>query len=423
MRLDGVLFTASAYISHPLLDRLFGGSLPAAGDHDGSLGDYRLVVVDARQPGDALAEGGIAQRALQAGVAVLVLAPNQGQMADVTRIVGSGPHSPAQAVFITSARRGNGLRYDVKVLGYPALAGWDGKDRQPPRLAVGQDHVLSDFAIQVESGAERGAKAMALEQFPDGLRWFMTTWGITMGLNYQTTGEETFKNSGASFTLSYTIWAFLSESPSATNTEVIAEGTLTLNPGTLASNDEEARAVMNMWLKSSLQPWQGSVSASGTGHIPTSGIDSWSESFEIPISYRDPFGGYDIYTFTADVAQTIPSWSVQNVSNGKDEGSQWYVNSPIDGLTFPEGRSGAFNGSGHVEPFPAACTGRLTVDEASAWSIGGAVNGTLRFKTLTYFNDVSIYGTNCGLAFCYDPESEYGGYGTEIQFEINIVYA
>lgn len=404
MRLDGVLFTGGTVISHPLLDRMFGGCLVPAREPAGALGDYKLVIVDARQPGDDLSEGGVARRALEAGVALLVIAPNEGQMAAITRIAGCGPRTPEQAVLIASDRAGGRCR-EVRVLGYPILPRWDGNGPQPPRVTVDQDRVLGEFAIAVERAAERGAK-LEIPQFPDGLKWFMTRWLKTVSVTYGTSGEEKFGNSGSSISVDYTIWAFQNMMASGTTTDVIAQGTLDLNPGTLASNTDQARAVMSLWFKSHVEPWYGTKALTGGDHIPTDGVDSWDDYFEIPIQYKDPFGNDQIYPFRADVVQAITGWSVQNTSNLSEQGSQWFVNTPISGITFPENRTAAFTLSGYVEPFPSACTNTLAVDEASAWTFDGVITGEVELIGDFSFRAASLYATNCGLLACYDSENE-----------------
>jgi len=422
MRLDNVLFTGSTTTSHPLLDRLFGGLLqPPKEGKTGALDSYRLVVVDARMEGDDLAEGGLAQHALEAGIAVLVIAPNAGQMRALISAVGGGPVHPAQAVFIAATREGTGRRFDVKVLGYPVLSRPKEWKDQPARL-VPQDHrdVIGDFAVQVERGAESGGKAVGASSFPDGLKWFSTTWNKVTPITYATSGDENFTNTSASLTHNFTVWAFQNVTSSAVSTYVILQGTSSLYPGTLAQNNDEGRGVMNLWFQSGIAP--NNVSVTAVNHIPTNGVNAWAEGFEIPISYKDPFGSYRIYTFTAQVDQAIDSWSVQDTSAAQWLGSKWFVNSPVNGLIFPEDRSGGFTGSGHVEPFPSACTGTLTVKEASAWQINSAFEGTLRIMVDNSIVGFSIYGQSCGLLFCYDPESAETIFSIDSPFEVIVRY-
>lgn len=434
MRLDGVLLSGSSTFPHPVLDRLFGGHLePREGVAD--LTEYVLVVVDGRLGGDDLAADGIAQRALEAGVAVLVIAPNEGQLAPLASVVGAVSHSPAQAVFIAPSRHeGEERRFEVRALGYPGT--WeplavpkegDGSQRpqQPPRprsagggAGTHRESALGHFASHVESRVERGYRPVRLLAFPDGLKWFQTTWSSIHDIEYATEGDEDFTNGPGSFTLDLTIWGFLSRTPDSESTYVITEGTYTLYPGTLASNDEEARAVMNIKLKNGVRPTPAGFVA--VDHIPANGTESWNESFSIDISYQDPFGAYQIYTFEANVSQSIGSWSVQNSSAGTLLGSTWFVSSPVNGLVFPDNRSAAFTGSGHVEPFPSASTGTLLVKDASAWRIDGRYSGSLLFETDSYAYGWSIFGTACGALFCYNPEADGLFWRLYPWFEINL---
>lgn len=156
-------------------------------------------------------------------------------------------------------------------------------------------------------------------------------------------------------------------------------------------------------------------------HIPGNAAETWNESFSLNISYLTPFGSYAIYEFDVSVSQSIASWSVQNTSAGSMARSTWYVNTPVNGLTMPEDKTDAFNGSGHVEPFPAACTGTLTTKDASAWRIAGRYEGSLLFECDAYAHGWSCYGTACGLAFCYDPDADGTTWRFYPWFDVNVV--
>jgi hypothetical protein len=404
MRPDRVLFAGSVYWSHPVLDRMFAGSLEP--EANPQLGDHHLVVVDARLGGDSLSEEGIVQRALQAGVAVLVIAPAAGQLSSLT-LLGVRPGMPAQAVFILPGRS-EPRQYHVRVLGYPVTP-----DPTGPT-------VLADFATSVERGVEHGFVAPRAD-FPDGLKWSYAVWDYVQPFTIATTGsksDENFTNGAGSLTMSCELWSFLSIYRGVTTTYVVMQDTQTMNPGSLASNDQEARAVVTLWLESGWAPQP--TTFIHNDHIPQSGTDNWDESFEITIHYVDPFGAEQAYLYTARVVQSITSWSVTNASAGLMQGSTWYVNSPVDGMRFPEDRHQAFTGSGHVEPFPTASTQTLSVKEASAWKAGGEYSGALRFDLLQRVRSASIYGTNCGKLFCYDPESRQVITKVEGWFDIDV---
>jgi hypothetical protein len=406
MRPDRVFVSGSMSIPHPVSDRLLAGLVPAKpASEAGDLKGYRLVVVDARLAGGDLAADGIAHRALEAGVAVLVLAPSQGQLQPLGALLGAVSHAPVQAVFIAPATNAE-RRFEVRSLGYPGVAGNAPGQEQPrrPRKEQRKSLALSRFVSHVESRLERGYEFKARVAFPDGLRWFSTLWSDEFDFVYATTGETDWSNGEGLFSFDYTIWAFLNQTPDAEMTYIVTEGTYTCYPGTLASNDEDARCVMTLKLQSGTRPTPEAMEA--VDHIPTSGSESWTDSFDLDISYLTPFGSYAIYTFDVSVSQTISSWSVQNTSEGTMARSTWYVNSPVNGLTFPEDQNDAFNGSGHVEPFPSACTGTLTVKDASAWRTPGRYEGSLPFECDAYAHGWSLFGTACGLAFCYDPDAD-----------------
>jgi hypothetical protein len=420
MRPDRVFVSGSSAIPHPVTDRLLAGLVPTkpAGEA-GNLKDYRLVVVDARLGGDDLAAGGIAQRALEAGVALLVLAPAERQLAALASVIGTGSGSAAQAVFVAPAKNAE-RRFEVKVLGYPGVVVPDEtpkkknkKSEQPRRPKAKcrchgsgrcEGMALPRFVSHVESRVERGFEAAPRVDLPDGLKYYFTTWSNDHDFTFATDGEYPFSNGQGMFSYDYTIWALLSQTADSEMTYVVTEGTYTVNPGTLDSNDDEARALLLLKVQSGIRPTPAGMDA--VEHIPASGIDTWSDTLSLAISYLDPFGDYKIFTFETSVNHSVTSWSVVNSTSGTMQGSTWFVNTPVDGYTFPEDQNDAFNGSGHVEPFPATCAQTLALKDASAWRTPGKYAGSLLFECDSYAFGWSLYGTACGLAFCYDPDAD-----------------
>jgi hypothetical protein len=415
MRLDGVVLIGSSSIPHPVLDRLFGGHLQPTKESDaGDVAGVKLVIVDARQAGNTLAPEGIAHRALEARIPLLVVAPSEGQLAPLAPAVGVLPRSAAQAVLFTpSSNEGERRRCEAKVLGYPLVGERkkrpsDEKPDQPPRPrrsgGNGDDTVLADYIVHIERRVERGYRPKQVD-YPDGLKWVYTTWDHVQAFTYHTPSgsDPYFTNGQGSLTTFLEIRGFLDESTSGESTYLVTQGTYTVYPGSLASNDDEARGFFDLWFKNGIGPQGNWVPVN---HIPGSGVDTWSDSFSITINYVDPLFGPKTYVYTASVAQTINAFSVQNSSAGYLQGSTWFLNSPLDGLAFPEDRSQAFTGSGHVEPFPASSTGTLTMYDASAWRMTGRFDGNLLFETDSWIDGAIIYAEACGALFCYDPNDD-----------------
>ena len=412
MRLDRVLFTGSVSPSHPLLDRMFGGSLRPM--EAGDPASYDLVVVDGQQGGGHLAEGGTAHRALAAGVAVLVVAPNEDQCSDLTKIVGSGPVIPVQAVFVTPSRNEGEARrrYDVRALGFVTdrhiLGGsWgmndaipDGARKRVRASAKAGDVALTEYIAHIERRVEQGFRPVALAEMPAGLKWSFSTWDYVMGFTYATGGDDPFTNGAGSLTFTMDFRTFLSQTETLTQTYVVMQGSYALNPGGLAEDGPEGRCVMNMWMSSGVKPEPAGFAI--VDHIPTSGDNSWSGDFTVRIFYAMPTGGTGEYEYPVSVKQDISGWSVQESSDGTQLGSRWYVNTPVNGITFPEeNRRGAYNGAGHIEPFPSACTTTVTLQDASAWRVDGEYTGRLWLACDFEAKGDSVYATGCALGLCF----------------------
>ena len=429
MRPDRVVFTGRSYVSHPVLDRLFAGLLqPAEGEPD--FKHAKLVVVDARQGVAELAEGAVAQQALNAGVALLVIAPGQGQLAPLAPLVGIAPGGPAQAVLITPsvAEAGRQRSFEVRRMNYRAgtrekpVKKNKGEARPPRPKSAGQpddDLLLGNFVGHVERRAESGFRPKALaDPIPPGLKHFLVHYFDDS--SFRSSAEEegtTYTNGSGLLTTEYEIWGFLSQSASETSQYLIIEGTYTLNPGTAAVNNEDKRGFGNTSLESQLNP-SGSI-FTPLRHIPTEGVNTWNETMKIEIPYFDTLSGQQVYTFETSVSQTITSFSVKNTSAGDEQGSMWFMNSPCDGSDIEATWEDAFTGDNHLDPLPTACMGVLTALEASAWRTTSLQSGNVRIN-LEFSWDESLWlGTNCGLVFCYDKDWEAIRDFTLDSFDVN----
>lgn len=423
MRSDRVVFTGSSYVSHPVLDRLFGGLLKPQEGAD--LKDARLVVVDARQGVAELEAEGIAQQALNGGVAVLVIAPGTGQLAPLAPLVGVAPNAPAQAVLITPgvAEEGGQRSFEIRRMLYPGVASAKRETAkgpkaeaapQPPKAArprptchanaAADDVQLGNFVGHVERRAGSGfRRRAAAAPIPPGLKYFLTTvyddYSFTCSVEID---DETYTNGRGLLTTSYDIWGFLSQSQAGNAQYLIIEATYTLNPGTFAENNEDKRGFGNTNLESALNPSPGVFNP--VSHIPTGGENSWNEPMKIEIPYIDPLNGEQFYTFETTVNQTITSFSVKNVSSGAKQGSMWFMNSPCDGSDIMETWEDAFTGDNHLDPLPSACMGVLTALEASAWRTTSVQSGNVRINLIFEWEESLWVGTNCGLIFCYDKD-------------------
>ena len=435
---DRVLFTGSSSVSHPVLDKLFGGPLDPSEEKVRVAGDHVLVVIDARLGASDLAEDGAARTALDKGIPVLVIAPNEGQLESLTPVIGAVPNTPAQAVLIApNANRKEASRYEVTWLGYAAnlvdteqakqVNDNKGKD-QPKKDGCGcrersaaesHDSAVTDFATKVESRTTKAYNPAPLA-FPDGLRYFQTTWNWT---TYFTSSgcnddDDCFTNGQGSLGVSYVVWGFLSQTASQNSQYLVIEGTYSLYPGSLDGNDDETRGFLNLNCQSNVGPTAGGFSL--TNHIPTNGTDSWNDSFTLDISYKDPIGGgYQIYEYTATVNQSIGSWSVQNASAAPKAGSLWYVNSPMNGSNINDTWKDAFSGAGHVETFPSASTGTLSAKEASAWQTYSIQSGNVTVSVGLTWKETVFFGTSCGLLICYVIQYISENWSSNPSFSVN----
>jgi hypothetical protein len=427
MLTDHVIHSGASYVPHPVLDKLFGGSLPPNGNASvKDVGSAVLVVVDARLGSADLEPGGVGRQALEAGVPLLIIAPNEGQLSSLSTLIGVTPETAAQAAFIVSSSNESekGKRFRGTLLGYrpqEVEEGYVGGENPQVtekkaaaqkgkhggshpcgcggREARAVDTEVSNYTTLIESSLTRAWTPQPLA-LPDGLKYFQTTWtNVSYFTSTGTDDDHTFTNGQGSLSIAYTVWGFLSQSASSTSQYLIIEGSYNLNPGTLAGNDDETRGWLNVLLQSNVAPTSGNFNP--TGHVPTNGVDSWNETLTLSISYANPLGGYQIYTYQGTVNQTIGSWSVQNSSSGTSEGSMWFVNTPLNGSNIDNDASDAFTSGGHVETFPSASTGTVTANEINSWSTSTLQTGNVTVSVNMAWTEAVFYATSCGLLVCY----------------------
>ncbi len=423
---DRVLFTGTSLVSHPVLDRLFGGKLEVSDNAKlRDIGGHLLLVVDARLGTSDLGRDGVARKALLEGVPVLILSPNEGQLDELTDIIGAAPSSPSQAVFIApNGNRSEPTRFEASILGYPPEPGElrtlkrdtqrEGEDPSHRRkggcgcaerkAATPGDTAMAKFITRIESRLTRPYSPAPLEM-PAGLEYIQTTWNPSTSFSTGDCDEDRcFDNGQGSIAFSFTVWGFLSQTASSNTQYLVIEATYNVNPGSLAGDDDETRGWVNTREKSSVTPTSGGFAL--VDHIPNNGTDSWSDSFTLKIGYKSGVdGSYQIYDFNANVTQSIDSWSVQNVSQQSRGGSQWYVNSPLNGSNVDDSWTDAFTTWGHVEEFPSASTGTITLKEVSAWQTSQLQTGAFTVSaTLTYELCV-FWASSCGLLICYAGEA------------------
>ena len=426
MLTDGVLLIGASPISHPVTDRLFGGLLAPAAEV-GPINAYLLVVVDARLSSSAFEEGGIAQKALRAGVALLILAPAEGQLAPLATVIGAAPDAPAQAVFVCrSENAGEENRFEATVLAYDPIRGEGGfadnrdSDAAPQATAEGlvadqpscvcredktsyQETVVGSFTTLIESRLSTGTTyaptALAL---PDGLKFFRSQYNFMSGFTSIGTGDDgvNYKNGPGSMAASLIVWGFLDQTATSNAQYLVIEASYNLNPGSLAQYDDEGRGFANTLLTSNTRPLPSQFAA--IEHIPTNGVNSWDETLKLDINYKDPLSGtFQIYPFTANVNQTIVDWSVQNQSSGQRLGSQWFMNAPADGADLPNTYTNAFTTWGGVKSLPSASTGTLAVREASAWITKTVMTGRVGISARVDQQSTIFYSFRCGPLICY----------------------
>ena len=427
MLTDGVLLIAESSIPHPVTDSLFGGRLAPTAEEIGPLNNYLLVIVDARQSSSAFGEGSLAQKALRAGVALLILSPAEGQLAPLATVIGAVPDAPAQAVFVCrNGNAGEDNRFEATVLACDPIRGErgfaDNKDSEaaPQAKAEGlvadqpscvcredktsyQETVVGSFTTLIQSRLSTGTSyAPTAVALPDGLKFFRSQYNFMSGFTSRATGDDgvDYKNGPGSLAGSLIVWGFLDQTATSNAQYLVVEASYNLNPGSLAQYDDEGRGFANTLLVSNIRPLPSEFAA--IQHIPTNGVNSWDETLKLDINYKDPLSGsYQIYPFTANVNQTIVDWSVQNQSAGPRLGSQWFMNAPADGADLLNTYTNAFTTWGGVKSLPSASTGTLAVREASAWITKTVMTGRVGISTPVDMQSTIFYSFRCGLLVCY----------------------
>ena len=423
MHNDRVLFASSSHVSHPVLDRLTGPLVSQQGKPvDASKHD--LVVVDGRHEAAAFGDDHAVTAAVQAGVPLLLLAPTAAQFASLARLIGVSPDGPRQAAFITSSphEAERGKRFFLSTLDYdlvtdqvdaalqPREGAGEAAEAQPRRRRDGcgcggastshsGESSLENFVSRIESGIG-GRRPAALLEIPSGVIYFQTTWNDSRSYTDTFTDDDgdTFTNGQGTATVIYVIWGFLSQTASANSQYLVIEAAYSVNPGSLAGNDDETRGFANTYLLTGVGP---ASPFAAFQHIPGNGVNSWNDSITIPISYAQEFGGYGIWDYSATVNQSIDSWSVQNASSGLSQGSQWFQNSPANGTNIPNDYTDAFSTAGHVEPLPSASTGTLSTKEVNSWLTTTVQTGLVQLTGQVKWQQTVFYAESCGLFFCY----------------------
>ncbi|HEX6095552.1 MAG TPA: hypothetical protein VF432_04435 [Thermoanaerobaculia bacterium] len=426
MLTDRVLLIGTSAVSHPVTDDLFGGLLAPGPAEIGPLDRYLLVVVDARLSSSGLEEDGIAQKALRAGVALLILGPAEGQLAPLAAVLGAVPDVPAQAVFVCrSSNAGEEHRFEATALAYGPTPGRDGlahaddsnqaaqakaEHVEPDEPAGGtrdgaagsrQETAVGAFTTFLQSRLTSGY-APAPVNLPDGLKFFRVPWNFMSGFSSQGTGQDSvsYRNGPGRITASLVIWGFLNQTKTSNAQYLVVEASYDVDPGRLAQSDDEGRGFASTLLVGNTRPVPPQFAP--VGHVPTNGVNSWDETLKIDISYQDPATeGYQLYTFTSTVNQTITDWSVQNEGSGTVLGAEWFMNAPANGADLQSTYKNAFTLWGGVKSLPSASTGTLNAREASAWITNTVLKGRIGISVQLETQQTIFYSFRCGLAICY----------------------
>ncbi len=406
----------------------------------------QLIIFDCRQlAAEALGNSsGLLVQAVRQGKAILCLDPGAAHVAALQNLIQGCPSDAKSALFARG--RGNScgqMNFEVLTLSYPAIAASNeqansaSQAQQAAGTADLTAHACScskstslaqltaalapasidRFAARVLYAVEHERKLTQDTTIPTGLQYFLTTITDSASFTYSNSNADSgyqSNSSAGSIDLSWTVWGFLNQTATSNSQILVIEAAYGLSPGGLDSNDSDGRGYLNCYLNASADP-----SLSALEYQPTSGDDSWSGTISLPISYLSPTGGYQIWTFSDGVSNSISSWSVQNISSSASLGSQWYMNSPVAGNNVSDDWKDAFSFWGTVNDMPNASTGTLSVNAISAWSTTSLKNGTVSIPTQFAWQGAIFYGTSCFLGTCMGIHYASSGWTWSPSYSVN----
>jgi len=352
----------------------------------------------------------------------LVLCATQEQKLAMCKHVGSIPNFSSVAVMTQTQRDEDGNRASfVNTLGYSLAASQSESYEGPSDEALelnqtieqqaSSDCPCTDFAdlanafvtpqaandfytlvLEAMKRTKEGITAFASMTImpPSGMKFTMTLQNLTTAFTYNAGGVS---NGAGAITHAYTVWAFLSQTSSSNSQYLIIEANSSLSAGSLYANDSCDRGTGNSKYESSLRPTASSFTY--VDHGPSSGSGSFPYSINVPISYSDPLGGYNIWTFSDSITSSASDWNCGSITSGTSLGSKWYMTSPCDGDDVSSTWKDAFNFWGHVSSLTAAGSGTLQVATYSAWQTPSLVSGTTSVGVTDSWTGTRFYGSSC----------------------------
>lgn len=408
-----VFVCGDGLLAHPVSFLFHLGNEARHGKPDQkALSHVRLVVADCR----SAASGDVAawtRDGLAAGKPVLLLCPGVDALASLKGTVGILPANGVAALLISSSQNASGLTdFQVHALQYSAVADGVGRADAPSKAATenkappAADTPIACACIDFESLGSAFVSPAAADLFkvhvekamdgwrprtladapPTGLKYFTQVFTSTSPFTYK--GDVSNGSGAATFT--WTVWGFLNQTQQTSSQYLVVEGRISVSAGSLHSNDECDRGYGNAYVQGTLAAPMQAFS-----FVPTSGDGTFSGTVSIPISYKSPTGGYQIWTYSGSVNNTVNSWSCKSISSGANLGAQWWMNSPCNGSNVPDDWDDAFSTWGHVGDLTGASSGSLDVNSIAAWFTPTLLTG---YQTVTGnfgWEGVRFWGSSC----------------------------
>lgn len=403
-----ILSTQTPKMHHPVLSRL--GSRPGS----------PLTIVDCRVDnlGEQVGEGGRMRAAVEAGTPVLLLQPSAADLGALDGSVGLLPSEPKQAVLIASRVNSAGIReHEVVCLSYPAApadpeqgGAWSRSGEVAAPAPEGFERVpeesgsaaLDAFLGHVEAAIENRRTAGQNDP-PTGLKYFRHLYTDLVSFRYRYDPWKVQNRSDGLVKVSWQIWGFLAQSEGTNEQYLAIEASHELQTGLPQWNDYTGRGFGTYRCENDLLASETSTATPlrPVGHVPASGSNSWAADLKVPISYKDPLGGYRIWNFETRVVESLDKYSVVSSGTGNRLGSTWYLHDPVNGRERDNVNwSDAFTWNSHVKAFPHNYIGTLPTKSASVWRAPRIFEGRVDLSETVDHAGGLPYGTLCTGAGC-----------------------
>jgi hypothetical protein len=409
-----VFIWGSGLLSHPVT-YLFHMEESITASDPATLAHKRVIIVDCRVSGLAATA-----EAVDAGLAhrkpVVLLCPSEDSLKALEGHVALRPQVAAAAVLIHARPAEHGAGIDIWALEYsaahhshlsaegPSRAAEAHKSPHGPQAPVGcacsdaEDllrafttaEAVNAFKMEVERLMDdRPITRLTVDPPPTGVVYFLDTFNSIVPFTYSGGGVS---NGPGSATFTWTVWGFLSQTATSNLQYLIVEGRISVSSGGMHKNDQCDRGFGNTYVQGTLSP-PGSMGPQA--FVPVSGNGRFQGAVTIPISYKSPLGGYQIWNFSTSVDNSVDSWSCKSISTGSALGAQWWMNTPCDGSNVADKWKDAFSFWGHVNDFTGASTGSVDVNTVSAWVTPSLLNGYQAVTGNFSWQGARFFGSSC----------------------------